>query len=116
MPMPPKGICAMTVSKSSSATEYGNFISWAYKTLPPEAICLLPIWEQVSFLPGKLVALCDYDASFTPGPSIWNEGYPVWWHLSNIRLLDEPIPCRGNVGMWRLPESIADTIQQSITY
>lgn len=115
LPMPSKGTCAMTVSKSSSAMEYGNFISWAYKTLPPEVINLLPHWEQVSYLPGKLVALCEYDASFTPGPSIWNEGYPVWWHLSNIRLLDEPFPCRGNVGMWTLSESMVNTIRQGLS-
>lgn len=42
----------------------------------------------------------------SPNPPIWNEGYPVWWHLSNVRLLDIPVPCRGNVGMWQLPEEI----------
>ena len=24
--------------------------------------------------------------------------------LANVRLLDGPLPCRGSVGMWRLPE------------
>lgn len=43
---------------------------------------------------GKLIAVCDYAASYTPGGAVWNEGYPVWWHLTNVRLLSEPIPCR----------------------
>ena len=116
MPMPSKGICAMTVSRSSSAIEYEGFIAWAYKALSPELANLLPLWEQISNLRGKLIAICDYDASYTPGPLIWNEGYPVWWHLTNVRLLNEPIPCRGNIGMWTLPESIVDTIQQSLSH
>ena len=56
----------------------------------------------------ELVAVCDYDASYTaPNPPIWHEGSPVWWHLTNVRLLAKPIPCRGNVGMWQLPDVIA---------
>ncbi len=55
---------------------------------------------------GKLIAVCAYEVSYTPGPPIWNEGYPVWWHLTNVHLLDEPFSCRGNVGMWVLPEDI----------
>ena len=34
----------------------------------------------------------------------WDEDYRYWWLLSNIRKLPAPIPCRGNVGMWQLPE------------
>ena len=62
---------------------------------------------------GMLVAVCDYEASYTaPNPPIWNEGYPVWWHLNNIRLPDKPIPCRGDVGMWQLPKEVAELICQ----
>ena len=41
-----------------------------------------------------------------------NEGYPIWWHLTNMQLVDEPIPCRGNVGMWQLPKEVAELICQ----
>lgn len=30
------------------------------------------------------------------------EGYPYWWDLSSIVRLPDPIPCRGDVGMWTL--------------
>lgn len=113
MPVPQKGMCAMTVSKSSSAMEYENFLFWAYKAFPPGLFNLLPRWEQISEWRGKLVAVCDYDASCIPRPPIWNEGYKVWWHLTNIRLLDDPIQCRGNVGMWVIPDNIVSTIQRS---
>jgi hypothetical protein len=106
MPEPSRGRCAMTCSKSSDEREYINFLAWAKQVFKPEAFNAIPTWAQVAPWRGKLVAVCDYEASTTPGPQIWNEGYPVWWHLTNVRLLDEPIPCRGNVGMWRLPKDI----------
>lgn len=113
MPVPAQGRCAMTCSKSSEAREYANFITWAERFFKPEVFAALPAWEQVSCWCGRLVAVCDYEASYTvPTPAIWNEGYPVWWHLTNVRLLDEPIPCRGNVGMWRLPQEVAKFIGQ----
>lgn len=107
MPQSAVGRCAMTCSKSSNAREYANFLAWAKRVFKPEAFATLPAWERVEGWRGKLVAVCDYEASYkAPNPPIWNEGYPVWWHLFNVCLLDEPIPCRGNVGMWRLPEDV----------
>ncbi len=55
--------------------------------------------------PGAYVEMQDDFCKSSDAP-VWNEDYPVWWHLTNVRLLDEPIPCRGNVGMWRLPEDV----------
>ena len=111
MPSPPCGSCAMTCSKSSDAREYANFLAWAERAFKPIACAGLPSWDQVSDWRGKLVAVCDYEASYTtPNLPVWNEGYPVWWHLTNLRLLDEPIPCRGNVGMWQLPKELANLI------
>ena len=100
MPVPAKGRCAMTCSKSSDAREYANFLAWAERAFKPEALAALPQWDEVSGWRGTLVAVCDYEASDTaPNQPVWDEGYPVWWRLTNVRLLDEPIPCRGNVGM-----------------
>lgn len=113
MPVPAKGRCAMTCSKSSDAREYANFLAWAKHVFKPEAFAALPAWEQIACWRGKLVAVCDYEASYTaPNPPVWNEGYPVWWHLTNARLLDESIPCRGNVGMWKLPEDVKRQIKE----
>ena len=112
-PIPVKGRCAMTCSKSSDAREYANFLAWAERVFKPEAFAALPAWEVVEGWRGKLVAVCDYEALLTaPNPPIWDEGYPAWWHLSNVRLLDEPIPVRGNVGMWSLPEEIASQFNE----
>ena len=108
MPSPARGRCAMTCSKSSDAREYANFLAWAERIFKPDVCASLPRWEQVSSWRGMLIAVCDYEASYTaPNPPVWNEGYSVWWHLTNVRLLNEPIPCRGNVGMWQLTDEIA---------
>ena len=37
----------------------------------------------------------------------WDEGYLYWWDLSNVMRLPEPIPCRGNVGMWQMPPELS---------
>ena len=50
----------------------------------------------------------------------WDEGYGCWWGLSEVVSFDKPIPCRGNVGMWQLPPSLAaqvtavDALERSI--
>ena len=107
MPSPPYGQCAMTCSKSSDKREYSNFLLWAERIFKQDVVTALPDWSIVSSWRGKLVAVCDYEATYTaPNPPIWNEGYPAWWHLTNVRLLDEPILCRGNVGMWRLQKAL----------
>lgn len=100
MPSPEKGECGMSCSKGSTSKEYDNFLTWAQRVLRRDVFEMLPQWEQVEGWRGKMIAVCDYEASYTPGERIWNEGYPVWWHLDNVRMLDEPFPVRGNVGMW----------------
>ena len=111
MPYPACRKCAMTCSKFFDNREYANFLAWAKQVFPTEVYAALPTWEQVADWRGKLVAVCDYNASYTPGPSIWNEGYSVWWHLTNVQMLKKTIACRGNVGMWQLPDEIRQNIQ-----
>ena len=65
MPIPSKGRCAMTCSKSSDAREYANFLAWAKRAFKPAVCAALPAREQVAGWRGKLVAVCDYEASYT---------------------------------------------------
>ena len=110
MPFPVCGRCAMTCSKSSDSREYANFLAWAKQVFQADVYTALPQWEQVADWRGKLIAVCDYDASNISGPQIWDEGYRVWWHLTNVQMLKKQIPCRGNVGMWELPLEITDVL------
>ena len=78
----------------------------------PEVFVALSTWEVAKSWHGKLVAICDYEASYTaPNPSVWTEGYSVLWHLTNARLMGKPIPYCGNVGMWRLPEDVKNILE-----
>ena len=142
-PEPREGRAAISCSKSFCKEEYGQFIVWASVNLPPEDFEKLPAWREVKDWPGKVVGVCDYAARArgtraptsprlaedgsphhaspqptnqpTNQPTIyWDEGYPYWWDLSNVVRLPEPIPCRGNVGMWSLPPSIAQSVLEQV--
>ena len=40
------------------------------------------------------------------------EGYPYWWDLSGIVRLPDPIPCRGDVGMWTLDAGLRACVSE----
>ena len=140
MPVPAKGRCAISCSKSFCKEEYGEFVRWASRALKPEAFETIPAWDDVKDWPGKVVGCCDYEAGtarpesapyrgmLLPAPVaesrdgtvMWDEGYGCWWNLSEIVAFDRPIPCRGNVGMWQMPAALAaqvtaaDRLAQSV--
>ena len=113
-PEPREGRAAISCSKSFCKEEYGQFIAWASVNLPPEDFEKLPAWREVKDWPGKVVGVCDYKARERTGRESWDEGYQYWWDLSNVVRLPEPIPCRGNVGMWSLPPSIAQSVLEQV--
>lgn len=105
-----EGRCAISVSKRFSKTEYENFIEWANKAFGL-AWCMTNLWDwdEVKAWRGCIVAVADYkavdavpeDDLYGRQCRIWDEGYPNWWLLSNVKRLQRLIPCRGNVGMWQ---------------
>ena len=127
MPVPAKGRCAVSCSKSFRKEEFGEFVRWAAANLPEEDFARLPSWGDVKDWPGKIVGCCDYGGTLSApvaedrdGTVMWNEGYPYWWKLSEVVSFDKPIPCRGNVGMWLMPPSLAaqvtaaDSLERSV--
>ena len=40
------------------------------------------------------------------------ERYPYWWDLSSIVRLPDPIPCRGDVGMWTLDADLRACVSE----
>ena len=110
-PEPREGRAAISCSKSFCKEEYGRFIAWASVNLPPEDFEKLPAWREVKDWPGKVVGVCDYKARERTGRESWDEGYQYWWDLSNVVRLPEPIPCRGNVGMWQMPPELAAKVE-----
>ena len=110
LPEPREGRAAISCSKSFCKEEYGRFIAWASASLPPEDFEKLPVWREVKDWSGKVVGVCDYKARQRQKAESWDEGYPYWWDLSNVVRLPEPIPCRGNVGMWQMPSDLAEKV------
>lgn len=108
LPTPQKGTCAISCSSNSTKKEYENFLRWADEIIVPSVSRLIPQWNDVSVWRGHIVAVCDYNAGCTPGPAIWDEGYPIWWEISNVRLLDSPIACRGGLGMWDINKGVTE--------
>ena len=107
LPEPREGRAAISCSKSFCKEEYGRLIAWASVNLPPEDFEQLPSWREVKNWSGKIVGVCDYKARERSGKEAWDEGYRYWWDLSNIVRLPDTIPCRGNVGMWKMPSELA---------
>ena len=127
MPVPAKGRCAISCSKSFCKEEYGEFVRWASQALKPEEFETIPAWDDVKDWPGKVAGCCDYEAGTArpesapyqgmllsapvaedrDGTVMWDEGYGCWWNLSEVVAFDRPIPCRGNVGMWQMSSALA---------
>jgi activating signal cointegrator 1 len=42
--------------------------------------------------------------------------YRWGWLLEDIRILPEPIPCKGALGLWNVPEDVAIKIEEDIGY
>ena len=106
-PLPSEGRVAISCSKSFCKEEYGRFVAWASAHLRTEDFEKIPAWCEVKNWPGKIVGVCDYKARQRAQAELWDDGYDCWWDLSNVVRLSEPIPCRGNVGMWQMPAELA---------
>ena len=119
-----EGRAAISCSKSFCKEQYGMFMAMAAHKLSDEDFEKLPSWCEVKDWPGKIIAVCDYKARdglnlvledgvyrSKPTPKQkWDEGFRFWWDLSNVVRLPNPIPCCGNVGMWRLDDELARQI------
>lgn len=99
-PVPITGRCGMSVSRSSDEYEYMKFVAFVKRNASKWLLKTLPTWDQVKNWRGKMVAIMDYEAGENPGDPIWDEGYRYWWRFSNVSLIENPFPVRGNVGMW----------------
>ena len=102
MPRPKKGRCGISCSKSFCKLEYDNFVKWAHAMLPETTCSTIPSWNIVSEWPGKIVATCNYSARAAVPGETWYEGYPISWELSKVCLLNRPVSCKGQLGMWRI--------------
>jgi len=52
------------------------------------------------------------DTTVIPDDDPWWFG-PVGWKLADPIAFDDPIPCRGTQGLWRVPEAINKTLAEA---
>lgn len=58
---------------------------------------------------GAIVATAKLEGYCTQSSSRWFSG-PIGWILSDVRKLEEPIPCKGQLGLWTVPDDIVEMI------
>lgn len=122
VPHPLKGRCAVSVSRSFRRGEFDSLLAWLQGRLPEPMCAMLPTWDDVKGWPGHVIGTVDYCVKGSADCSedelqqrrIWNENYLCWWHLGNPRVFTSPIPCRGNVGMWRMPCNLAAAVSRQM--
>lgn len=120
-PVPVKGRCAISCSKSFTKEEYGNFVQWASRALAPSDFARVPSWADVCDWPGKIVGACAYSvrgkndlvlSADAPAPQ-WDEGLDFFWDLSDIACFDTPIPCRGALNFWALAPMLSKAVNSA---
>lgn len=68
---------------------------------------------------GAILAVADLTACHRADGACchpWGETGPEVWHwvLGNVRPLSEPLPCRGQLGLWRVPADAAGRVRAQI--
>lgn len=43
--------------------------------------------------------------------AVWDEWH---WELANVRALAEPVPCKGALGLWRLPVDVDEAVRAQL--
>lgn len=67
-----------------------------------------------------IVAVGDLDDChpYEPGCCVspWAEKSDGVWHwtIGSIRALSRPVPCRGHLGLWRLPEDVLASVMEQL--
>jgi len=47
--------------------------------------------------------------------SPWAHASQFHWRLANVRPLAEPVPCRGMLGLWRLPDEVEKAVRAQVS-
>lgn len=61
------------------------------------------------------LAGCHHDRDCKAAPcSPWRVRDCWHWQLASVRVLPEPVPCRGMLGLWRLPEEAEKAVRAQL--
>lgn len=96
-------------------------LTWDESATHYPLITTLRNWNRDNVPTGAIVAVADLAGCHRALPSgalqcchPWGEP-DVWhWELANVRPLATPVPCRGALGLWDLPTSIAAAVEAQV--
>ena len=57
-----------------------------------------------------IVATAVLESATTYSLDPWFDGSGYGWNLKDVIVLPEPIPCKGALGLWNVPEEIAERL------
>ncbi len=63
--------------------------------------------------PGGIIGFARVTGSIEKSRSLWFMG-PIGWVLADIVALPEPIPCKGSLGLWTVPDDVERKIRKQI--
>ena len=77
------------------------------------------LWTPPEYALGAVIAVaemtgCHDGAMEQGGCSEWASRWQWHWCLTGARCLAEPVPCRGALGLWRLPEDVEKAIREQL--
>jgi hypothetical protein len=72
----------------------------------------VPSYELVPM--GALVGAVTFVGSLLPGcgPHPWHAIDQFGWIAHEAKELPEPIPCKGSLGFWRVPDDVAERVRR----
>ena len=105
-----EGMAGMTIAIHSAARKW--------QPTPGELIRFRQLWPQCPkgsrMLYGYILATAKINRISTPkDPLLYGDRWvtgPKCWVLHHIKILQHPIQCRGNQGLWKVPDPIAEQI------
>lgn len=62
------------------------------------------------FVLGAVIAVAELVDVTRGDSSPWAVPGEFHWRLANVRPLDEPVPCKGRLGLWTLPPDVNATV------
>jgi len=76
-------------------------------------------WPERRMHLGAVIAVVRVTGSCVPwecdgGCSPWAVRGQDHWHLADVHPLAEPVPCRGMLGLWRLPDEVERAVRAQL--
>lgn len=65
------------------------------------------------FVRGAIVAIARVEKVVARSRSAWFTG-PLGWNLADVVSLQEPVACKGALGLWRLPGKVQRAVERQL--